>query len=40
MIHEPLGEAPGDDANVDDYNEYHDNHDNAIAVQTMLVASM
>jgi len=40
VIEEPLGEAPRDDAGVDDYDEYRDSRDNAIAVQTMIVASM
>jgi hypothetical protein len=31
-IQESLGEAPKYDANVDDYDEYRDNHDKAVVV--------
>jgi hypothetical protein len=39
VINKPVGEVPGDDANIDDYDEYRDNRDNAVAVQTMMVTS-
>jgi hypothetical protein len=39
VINEPVGDAPRDDANIDDYDVYPDNQDNVVAVQTMMVAS-
>ena len=40
VIEEPLGDAPGDSVNVDDYDEYRDHHENCIAVQVMMLNSM